>query len=101
MADTQTSTSTSNLSLPSAKTLNGAFRLSIVHGKPVCSYFYLDSLKGKVCIRHDGDEKIIYKDAEEYTSPLENLFKSDNEYIAITHNTIYVISSRTEVKKAK
>ena len=46
------------------------------------------------------EEKIIYKDADEYTSPLEHLYKSENEYIAITHNTIYVISSRTEVKKS-
>ncbi len=86
--------------LPTAKTLNGAFRLSIVHGKPVCAYFYLDSLKGKVCIRQDGEEKIIYKDEDEYTSPLEHLYNSDNEYIAITSNTIYIISKRTQVKKA-
>jgi hypothetical protein len=88
------------LVLPSAKTLNGAFRLSVVHGKPVCAYFYLDSLKNKVCIRQDGEEKIIYKDEDEYTSPLEHLYKSEGEYIAITHNTIYIISSRTEVKKS-
>ncbi len=91
----------SNLNLPTAKTLNGAFKLSIAHGKPVCGYFYVDSLKGKVCIRQDGEEKIIYKDEDEYTSPLEHLYKSDNEYIAVTNNTIYIISSRTEVKKTK
>ena len=101
MSDTQQQASGSNLTLPSTKTLNGAFRLSVVHGKPVCAYFYLDSLKNKVCIRHDGEEKIIYKDEEESTSPLEHLFKSENEYIAITHNTIYIISARTEVKKNK
>lgn len=91
--------SQNNLTLPTNKTLTGAFKLSIAHGKPVCAYFYIDSLKGKVCIRQDGDEKIIYKDEDEYTSPLEHLYKSENEYIAITHNTIYVISARTEVKK--
>ena len=89
----------SNLTLPGNKTLNGAFRLSVVHGKPVCAYFYLDSIKGKVVIRQDGDEKIIYKDEDEYSSPLEHLYKSENEYIAITNNTIYIISSRTEVRK--
>ncbi len=94
-------TNNSNLTLPSAKTLTGAFRLSVLHGKPVCGYFYIDSLKNKVCIRQDGEGKIIYKDEEEYTSPLEQLFRSENEYIAITHNTIYIISSRTEVKKEK
>jgi hypothetical protein len=93
------SSSASNLTLPGNKTLNGAFRLSVVHGKPVCAYFYLDSIKGKVVIRQDGDEKIIYKDEDEYSSPLEHLYKSENEYIAITNNTIYIISSRTEVRK--
>ncbi len=87
------------LALPSEKTLNGAFRISIAHGKPVDSYFYVDSIKGKVCIRHDGDEKIIFKNEEEYTSPLENLYKSENEYIAVTNNSIYIISARTEIKK--
>ena len=103
MSDTtqQQQSNNSNLTLPSAKTLTGAFRLSVLHGKPVCGYFYIDSLKNKVCIRQDGEGKIIYKDEEEYTSPLEQLFRSENEYIAITHNTIYIISSRTEVKKEK
>ena len=50
------SESQNNLTLPTNKTLTGAFKLSIAHGKPVCAYFYIDSLKGKVCIRHDGDE---------------------------------------------
>ena len=89
-----------NIILPSEKTLSGAFRLSIVHGKPVCSYFYLDSLKGKVCINKDGNDKIIYKNEEEFTSPLEHLFKSNDEYICITNNTIYIISSKTEVRKS-
>ena len=95
----ESNSTASNLTLPGNKTLNGAFRLSVVHGKPVCAYFYLDSMKGKVVIRHDGDEKIIYKDEDEYSSPLEHLYKSENEYIAITNNTIYIISSRTEVRK--
>ena len=43
--------------------------------------------------------KIIYKNEEEFTSPLEHLFKSNDEYICITNNTIYIISSKTEVRK--
>ncbi len=104
MSDTtqqSNNTNNSNLTLPSAKTLTGAFRLSVLHGKPVCGYFYIDSLKNKVCIRQDGEGKIIYKDEDEYTSPLEQMFRSENEYIAITHNTIYILSGRTEVKKEK
>ena len=87
----------SQLSLPSDKTLQQAVKLSIKTTKPICFYFYVDSLKGRVCISSDGDDKIIYKNDDEHTSPIMNTFKYQNEFLVVTENTIYVVSSNTQI----
>lgn len=87
------------LTLPSTKTLLQASKLAIRLNKPICFYFYTDSLKGQVCIASDGKEKIIYKNDEEHTSPIVSPYQVDDEYIIITENTIYIISANTKVEK--
>lgn len=86
-----------SLGLPSDKTLQQAVKLSIKTAKPICFYFYVDSLKGKVCISSDGDDKIIYKNDDEHTSPIMNTFRCQNEFLVVTENTIYVIASSTQI----
>lgn len=87
------------LTLPSAKTLMQSAKLSIRLNKPICYYFYTDSLKGNCCITTDGKEKIIYKNDDEHTSPIVTPYQVDDEYIIITENTIYIISANTKVEK--
>lgn len=99
MSETKQESQSDQLKLPSAKTYDGAFRLSIKTGKKVDGYFYIDSLSGNVCICHDGEDKLIYKSSDEYTSPLVNLYKSGDEYIAVTENTIYIVSTKCEIRK--
>ena len=84
--------------LPSDKTLQQAVKLSIKTSKPICFYFYVDSLKKKISIVSDGEDKIIFKNEEEHTSPILNTYKCDDCFIVVTENTIYVISSNTRIK---
>ena len=88
------------ISIPDEKTLSQAFKLSIKISKPMCTYFYIDSCRGKVSIVNSDGDKIIYKNSEEYTSPIQNTYKVGNEYLIVTENTIYVISANTKVQKA-
>jgi len=85
------------LVLPTDKTLQQATKLSLKTKKPICFYFYIDSLKGKIKIANDGEDRIIYKSDDEYTSPILNTYKSDHSYIVVTENTIYILSSETPV----
>ena len=85
------------LVLPSDKTLQQATKLALKTKKPVCFYFYLDSLKGKIKIANDGEDRIVFKSEDEYTSPILNTYKSDHSYIVVTENTIYILSSDTPV----
>ena len=92
------SASKPKLSIPSAQTLEQATKLSIKLQKAIDYYFYVDSLKGNVCIASNEDDKIIYKNNEEHTSPIQNTYKVNNEFLVVTENTIYVISAKTRIK---
>lgn len=86
------------LTLPSDKTLQQACKLSLKTKKPICFYFYIDSLKGKISIVNDGEDRIIFKSEDEHTSPIINTYKSDSCYIVVTENTIYILSAETPVR---
>ena len=86
------------LSIPSPDTLTQACKLAIKTQKPMCFYFYVDSLKDNICIMTNDDEKIIFKNNDEHTSPIKNTYKVNNEYLVVTENTIYIISASTQVK---
>ena len=85
------------VSLPSDKTMQQAVKLSIKTSKPICMYFYIDSLKGKVTISSDGEDKIVFKNEDEYTSPILNTYQCENCFIIVTENTIYLVSSSTRI----
>ena len=87
------------LQMPSAKTLQQSVKLSIENEKPICYYFYNDSLRKNVCIAPYQGDKIIYKNKDEHTSPIVKTYKCDSEYIVITENSIYIISAGTQIKK--
>jgi transposase len=92
-------TQQSKLTLPSVDTLNKCFKLSLKFTKPVDTYFYLDSCRDNVCFLDDGEDKVIFKNEDEHTSPILKIFLSDNEYIVMTENTIYVLNGKTPVRK--
>ena len=87
-----------SLVLPTEKTLLQATKLALKTKKPVCFYFYIDSLKGKISIATDGEDRIIFKSDDEHTSPILNTYKSDTSYIVVTENTIYILSADTPVR---
>ena len=87
------------INMPGANTLNNAAKLSIKLGRPLDFYFYIDSCRNNAQIVNADGEKIIYKNNEEHTSPIKHTYKTDNEYLIVTENTIYVISCNTSVSK--
>ncbi len=86
--------------LPSDLTFQHAAKLSIVEDKPIMLDYWTDSLdkKSLIGVRESG-EKLLVKSAEEYTSPISKFYKSGTEYIIITENSIYVVSSDIPTRK--
>jgi len=93
-------TNTANYRLPSDITLQHASKLAIVEDKPIMLDYWTDSLdkKALIGVRENG-EKLLVKSAEEYTSPVAKFYKSGTEYIIITENSIYLVSSDIPTRK--
>ena len=102
-ASTSTSvvaTNNSSYRLPSDVTLQHASKLAIVEDKPIMLDYWTASVdkKALVGVRESG-EKLLVKSAEEYTSPIAKFYKSATEYIIITENSIYIVSSDIPTRK--
>ena len=94
------SAAASNYRLPSDVTLQHASKLAIVEDKPIMLDYWTASVdkKALVGVRESG-EKLLVKSAEEYTSPIAKFYKSATEYIIITENSIYIVSSDIPTRK--
>jgi hypothetical protein len=83
-----------NYRLPSDVTLQHASKLSIVEDKPIMLDYWTQSLEKKVLVGvRESGEKLLVKSAEEYTSAIAKFYKSATEYIVVTENSIYIVSS--------
>ena len=96
---TQESAST-NYRLPSGTTLQHCAKLGIVEDKPIMFDYWTSSCDKEILIgvRENG-EKLLVKSEEEYTSPVSKIYKVEQEYIIITENSIYVVSSDIPTKR--
>lgn len=86
--------------LPNDTTMKHLAKLAIVQDKPIMFDYWTSSCDKEVIIgiRETG-EKLLVKSEEEYTSPINKIFKVESEYIIITENSIYVVSSDIENKR--
>ena len=89
-----------NYRLPHGTTLQHASKLGIVEDKPIMFDYWTASCDKDVLIGvRDGGEKLLVKSEEEYTSPVSKIYQVEKEYIIITENSIYVVSSEIPTKR--
>ena len=94
-----TNTSTS-YSLPSNTTLQHCSKLSIIEDKPIMLDYWTDSCDEKILIGvKENGEKLLVKSEDEYTSPISKIYKSENEYIIVTENSLYIVLSSIPTKR--
>jgi len=100
MSVEQPKTEVSNYRLPSDITLKHATKLAIVEDKPIMMDYWSVSLdkKALVGVKETG-EKLLVKSEDEYTSPIAKFYKSGTEFIIITENFIYLVSSDIPTRK--
>ena len=96
----KSSSESANYRLPSDLTLKHAIKLGIVEDKPIMMDYWSSSLdkKALVGVKENG-EKLLVKTEDEYTSPISKFYKSESEYIIITENSIYLVSSDIPTRK--
>ena len=75
-------------------------KLAVVEDKPIMLDYWTDSLDKKVLIgvKKDSGEKLLVKNAEEYTSPISKIYKVSECYIICTENSIYLVSANIPTK---
>ena len=85
---------TQNYTLPTDITLRHASKLAVVEDKPIMLDYWSASLDKNALIGiKESGEKLLVKTEDEYTSPISKFYKSGNEFIIITENSIYLVSS--------
>jgi hypothetical protein len=86
--------------VPSQQCLEHASKLAVTDERPIMLDYWLPSLDSKVLIGvKEGGEKLLVKSAEEYTSPIEKVFKLPKEFIILTENSLYIVSSTIPIKR--
>ena len=100
MADSESSTESSNYRLPANLTLQHASKLAVLEDKPIMLDYWSLSLEKSVIIGvKDDNEKLLVKSEDEYTSPISKIFKVENEYIIMTENSIYIVDTACQTKR--
>jgi len=75
-------------------------KLAIVEDKPIMLDYWTNSLQKEVVIgvKKDTNEKLLVKNAEEYTSPISKIYKVSGCYIICTENSVYIVSADITTK---
>jgi|UniRef100_A0A6C0BT74 hypothetical protein len=94
------STSEDKMRNPCAKCLDNIVKMAIVDDKPIMMDYWVDSLNGRalIGIRENG-EKLLVKSEDEYTSPIGKIYKVETDYIILTENSVYVVSTDIQSKR--
>ena len=85
---------------PPSTSLSHACKIAIVDDKPIMLDYWTASLDKTVLIGvRDNGEKLLVKSEEEYTSPINKIYKVESTYIILTENSLYIVSSEIPNKK--
>ncbi len=90
-----------DVKLPSENALRHAAKIAITEDKPIMLDYYADS-HGDASVLigvKTNDEKLLVRSAEEYTSPICKIFKVSEDYIVMTENSIYIVSTEIPTKR--
>ena len=89
-----------NYRLPGNLSMQHCSKLGIVEDKPLMFDYWTYSLEGKALIGvKENGEKLLVKSEDEYTSPIVKIFKVENEFIVVSENSIYIVSSDINTKR--
>lgn len=96
----QTEETEQNYRLPSNTCLQHAWKLAMVEDKEIKSDYWAASLDKEVIIGvKSNQEKLLVKSEDEYTSPIEKIYKVEGEYIIVTENSLYIVSNKIATKR--
>lgn len=90
------------LQLPGDVTLKNSSKLSIQEDKPIMLDYWMDSCDENASVMigvKTNEEKLLVRSSEEFTSPISKIYKVVDDYIIMTENSIYIVSSRIPTRR--
>ena len=91
-----------DIKLPSESAMKHAAKISITDDKPILLDYWTESYGEEASVLigvKKKKEKLLVRSSEEYTSPIVKIFKVCDEYIIITENSIYIVSTEIPTKR--
>jgi hypothetical protein len=87
--------------IPSGVTLLNAAKLAIQKDMPIQLDYFVDSTSEKAFLGEDAQtgEKMLVKNADEYTSHIQKIYKAGDDFIIMTENSIYIVSGKIQKRK--
>lgn len=88
------------LQLPSKTTMQHAVKLALSEDRPILLDYWVGSGGGSCFIGvRENDEKLLVKNEDEYTSPVNKIYAVDEEYIITTENSLYIVNKSIGTKR--
>jgi hypothetical protein len=95
-----TQAASANYRVPEGVTFTNVCKISITEDKPIMMDYWLASIEKKALIGvRENNEKLLVKSEEEYTSPIQKIFRAGNEYIIMTENSLYIVDNKIPTKR--
>jgi hypothetical protein len=92
--------SVESMRLPDDATMRNVCKIAISEDRPIMMDYWTASLEKKALIGvRENNEKLLVKSEEEYTSPIQKIFKLGNDFIIMTENSIYVVDNKIPTKR--
>ena len=90
-----------NIPVPAAATLMNAAKLAIQKDMAIQLDYFVESAGGTAFLGEDAQtgEKMLVKNAEEYTSHIQKIYKAGEDFIIMTENSIYIVSGKIQKRK--
>jgi hypothetical protein len=93
-------TSTPEL-FPSAQTLLSAAKIAIEQDRAIMLDYYRQTAGGTAFLGEDPEtkERVLVKSKDEFTSLIKKLYKTGDDFIILTENSLYIVSGKIQKRK--
>jgi hypothetical protein len=88
--------------LPEPAVLVQAAKLSVQLDRPIQMDYYADTAQQKAFLVEDTEndkKKVLLKSRDEFTSYISKTFRAGDDYLIVTENSIYIVSSKIVKRK--
>jgi hypothetical protein len=87
--------------LPSPKTMLQAAKIAMEQDRAIMLDYFRETHNGKAFLGEDPEtkERVLVKSKEEFTSLIKKLYKSEDDFIILTENSLYIVSGKIQKRK--